>query len=160
MEDAGVRDVAQTLIAARMLDIRELREGLSIASTFYVGRIALGNIQITVRPKISGAPLLHLLHYAYGLRDLHISTMVNYESEERAFQDILIYQLIAEVSELVARGLHRRYVRTDTVLPHGRAPLSGGWAYASLSQAEQASLPLDRRSLTRTTRFRRLPSPL
>lgn len=116
LEDAGVRDVAQKLTAAEMLDITELREGLSIASTSYVGRIALGNIQVTVRPKISGTPLVHLLHYAYGLRDLHVSTMASYESEERAFQDILIAQLIAEASELVARGLHRRYVHTDDVL--------------------------------------------
>jgi 5-methylcytosine-specific restriction enzyme subunit McrC len=125
LEDAGVREVARKLTAAGMLDIRELREGLSIKSTSFVGRIALGNIQVTVRPKISGAPLVRLLHYAYGLRDLHMSTMAHYEGEERAFQDILIAQLIAEVSELVARGLHRGYVRTDEVLvsPRGRIDL-------------------------------------
>jgi 5-methylcytosine-specific restriction enzyme subunit McrC len=125
LEGTDVQNIAQQLTAAGMLVIRELREGLSIASTFYVGRIALGNIQITIHPKISGTPLIHLLQYAYGLRDLHISTMVHYESEERAFQDILVAQLIAEASELVARGLHRRYVRTDTVLasPRGRIDL-------------------------------------
>jgi 5-methylcytosine-specific restriction enzyme subunit McrC len=125
LEGTDVQNIAQQLTAARMLVIRELREGLSMASTFYVGRIALGNIQITIHPKISGTPLVHLLQYAYGLRDLHISTMVHYESEERAFQDILVAQLIAEASELVARGLHRRYVRTDTVLasPRGRIDL-------------------------------------
>jgi 5-methylcytosine-specific restriction endonuclease McrBC regulatory subunit McrC len=42
-----------------------------------------------------------------------------YNGEKYAMQDLLIYQLIAEVSELVARGLHRRYVQTERVLTHG-----------------------------------------
>ncbi len=125
LEGASVKEVAQKLTVGGMLDIRELREGLSITSTSFVGRITLGNIQVTICPKIRDAPLVRLLHYAYGLRDLHLSTMAYYNGEERAFQDILIAQLIAEVSELVARGLHRRYVRTDDVLasPRGRIDL-------------------------------------
>jgi 5-methylcytosine-specific restriction enzyme subunit McrC len=69
--------------------------------------------------------LVRLLRYAYGLRDLHIATLAGFESEQWAFQDILIAQLIAEVSELLARGLHRRYVRTNEALasPRGRIDL-------------------------------------
>ena len=127
MEDVSTKNIAQELTTARMLNITELREGLSIASTSYVGRINLGKVQITIRPKVSGTPLVHLLQCAYGLCDLHTETVARYESEERAFQDILIYQLIEEVSELVARGLHRRYIRTDDVLssPQGRINLQG-----------------------------------
>lgn len=113
LEDAEARTLAQQLTAAGMLEIRELREGLFMASTSYVGRIALGDLVITVQPKISGMPLLRLLHYAYGLRDLHLSSLVDYAHEQWAFQEILIAQLIEEASELVARGLHRRYRRTD-----------------------------------------------
>ncbi len=125
LEEDGVQGIAQQLTARGMLEIRELREGLSITSTSYVGRIALGNIQITIHPKISGAPLVRLLHYAYGLRDLHLDARATYESEERGFQEILISQLLAEASELLARGLHRRYVRTDEMLlvPRGRIDL-------------------------------------
>lgn len=125
LAEDDVKYIAQKLTEKGMLDIRELREGLFIASTSYVGRIVLGNIQITIRPKISDAPLVRLLHYAYGLRDLHMDARAGYESEERGFQDILISQLIAEVSELLARGLHRRYVRTDEILasPRGRIDL-------------------------------------
>jgi 5-methylcytosine-specific restriction enzyme subunit McrC len=121
LEDADVRILAQKLTSSRMLDIRELREGLSITSTSYVGRITLGNLLITVQPKISGMSLVPLLRYAYGLRDLHIATLAGFESEQWAFQDILI----AEVSELLARGLHRRYVRTNEALasPRGRIDL-------------------------------------
>jgi 5-methylcytosine-specific restriction enzyme subunit McrC len=120
-----VKSVVKALSESGMLTILELREGLSIESTSFVGRIRLGNIQITIHPKISGAPLVHLLRYAYGLRDLQISAEVAYSSETQAFQDLLIQQLIEEVSELVARGLHRKYVRTDDALanPRGRIDL-------------------------------------
>ena len=116
LEDADARILAQKLTSSGMLNIMELREGLSISSTSYAGRITLGNLLITVQPKISGMSLVRLLRYAYGLRDLHIVTLAAFESEQWAFQDILIAQLIAEVSELLARGLHRRYVRTSEAL--------------------------------------------
>src|SRR6266404_1437148 len=119
------KSVAKALSKSGMLTILELREGLSIETSSYVGRITLGNIQITIHPKITGAPLVHLLRYAYGLRDLKISAEVAYSSENQAFQELLIQQLIEEVSELAARGLYRRYVRTDDMLsnPRGRIDL-------------------------------------
>src|SRR6266700_7289883 len=117
-----VKNVARRLSEKRMLSILELRKGLSIEATSYVGRITLGNVQITIHPKISGAPFIHLLRYAYDLRDLTLRTEATYSVENQAFQDLLIHQLVAEVSELVARGLHRRYLRTDHHLasPRGR----------------------------------------
>ncbi len=125
LENADVRALAQQLTAAGMLEIKELREGLSVASTSYVGRIALGDLVITVQPKISDMPLVRLLHYAYGLRNLKTSNKVAFGGERQAFQELLIQQLIEEVCELVARGLHRRYVRTDQILanPRGRIDL-------------------------------------
>jgi 5-methylcytosine-specific restriction enzyme subunit McrC len=141
LEEIGeVKSVARELSTTGMLTILELREGLSIESTSYVGRIKLGNIHITIHPKISGAPLVHLLRYAYGLRDLKISAEVVYSSETQAFQELLIQQLIEEVSELVARGLHRRYVRTDDMLanPRGRIDLQ---RIAKQEGVIQATLP-------------------
>ncbi len=140
LEDEEARALAQRLTGARMLEIREMREGLSVASTSYVGRIALGDLVITVQPKISGMSLVRLLHYAYGLRDLHLTSLAEYEREQLAFQDILISQLIEEASELVARGLHRRYVRTDQVLanPRGRIDLQ---RIARQGGVIQATLP-------------------
>ncbi len=140
LEGADARILAQKLTSSGMLDIRELREGLSISSTSYVGRIALGNLLITVQPKITGMSLVRLLRYAYGLRDLKISAEVAYSSETQAFQELLIQQLIEEVSELVARGLHRRYVRTDDMLanPRGRIDLQ---RIAQQEGVIQATLP-------------------
>jgi 5-methylcytosine-specific restriction enzyme subunit McrC len=140
LEDAEARTLAQQLTAAGMLEIRELREGLSISSTSYVGRIALGDLVITVQPKISGMPLVRLLHYAYGLRDLRLASLVGYAQEQWAFQETLIAQLIEEASELAARGLHRRYRRTDEDLasPRGRIDLQ---RIAKRSGVIQATIP-------------------
>src|SRR5258708_19503330 len=65
---------------------------------------------------------------------------VAYSSEAQAFQELLIQELIEEVSELVARGLHRRYVRTDDMLanPRGRIDLQ---RIAQQEGVIQATLP-------------------
>ncbi|MDF0592987.1 hypothetical protein P0O24_05255 [Methanotrichaceae archaeon M04Ac] len=122
-----------------MLEISELRKGLLIKSNSYVGRVDLGNVRITIRPKIEDAPFLQLLRYAYGLRDLRLFGKTVYPPEPRAFQDLLIHQLVAEASELISRGLHRRYVRLDETLqsPRGRIDIkriarNGGIAQAAL----------------------------
>jgi 5-methylcytosine-specific restriction enzyme subunit McrC len=139
-DNVEVKSVARALSEANMLTILELREGLSIEASSYVGRITLGNIHITIHPKITGAPLVHLLRYAYGLRDLNTSAAVAYRSESQAFQELLIQQLIEEVSELVARGLHRSYVRTDEILtnPRGRIDLQ---RISKQNGVNQATLP-------------------
>jgi 5-methylcytosine-specific restriction enzyme subunit McrC len=121
-DDAEIRDTVRALSTSGKLRITELREGLALESSSYVGRITLGNVQITIHPKITGLPLLRLLRYAFELRNLDFFDEAEYDSEEQAFQEILINQLIAEVNELVARGLLRTYERTDRELvsPRGR----------------------------------------
>ena len=120
--DPAVQEIARNLSKEGMLVISELRKGLSITSTSYVGRVELGDLQITIRPKIEDSPLLQLLRYAYRLRNFHLFTPTDYPSESRTFQDILISQLATETNELILRGLHRRYVRLDEMMasPRGR----------------------------------------
>jgi 5-methylcytosine-specific restriction enzyme subunit McrC len=139
-DNDDVKNVARVLSKTGRLGILELREGLSIEATSYVGRITLGNVQITVHPKITGAPFIHLLRYAYNLRDLTLMTEAGYVSEDQAFQELLIHQLVAEVNELVARGLHRRYMRTDHALasPRGRIDVQ---SIAKQGGGIQATLP-------------------
>src|SRR5690349_24624424 len=52
------------------VDVRELRDGLSVAARSHVGQIDIGPLRITIRPKLPEFPLSVLLRYAYGLRDL------------------------------------------------------------------------------------------
>ncbi|HXH09644.1 MAG TPA: hypothetical protein VNP04_07780 [Alphaproteobacteria bacterium] len=103
-EDPSVRRLASQLSTAGMLDIVELQQGLSLRATSFVGRVRLGDLQITVHPKIPVMCLLRLFQYAYGLRQLTLFSLVGYSAEPQTFQDLLIHQLAAEASELLSRG--------------------------------------------------------
>jgi 5-methylcytosine-specific restriction enzyme subunit McrC len=137
--DPLVRKMAQELSTKGMLHITELRQGLSIRSTSFVGRIKLGSINISIRPKIKNAPLLKLIRYAYELRDLQLFFPTEYGVESENFQDLLITQLAAEANELISRGLHRKYTREDgnIISPKGNINIQkiakeGGIHHASL----------------------------
>jgi 5-methylcytosine-specific restriction enzyme subunit McrC len=121
-DDAEVQELAKHLTKSEMFEVSELKNGLLLRASSYVGRIRLGELQVTITPKIEGKSLLRLLRYAYGLRDLELFPRVGYEAEPLAFQELLIHQLAAEVQELLLRGLHRRYVAVERDLssPRGR----------------------------------------
>jgi hypothetical protein len=103
-EDPGVRRPAYQLSTAGMLDIVELRQGLSLRATSYVGRVRLGDLQITIRPKIPLMCLLRFFQYAYDLRHLKLFSPAGYSAEPQTFQDPLIQQLAVEATELLSRG--------------------------------------------------------
>ena len=121
-ENDEQRCQAESLHAAGVLDALELRQGLRIQSNSYVGSIRLGNLRITIEPKIGRFPLRALLRYAYGLRDLKQYSALEQGINRLAFQDLLIAQLLLEADELHSRGLHRDYERRSDALssPRGR----------------------------------------
>jgi len=138
--DDATQRLVQALSDSERLKVLELRRGVSLEASSYVGRIALGDLQITIRPKITMLPLLHLLQYTYGLRQLDLLSVTGFETESLTFQDLLIHQLLAEVSELLLRGLHRRYIRREEALasPRGKIALQ---TIARQGGIVQASLP-------------------
>jgi 5-methylcytosine-specific restriction enzyme subunit McrC len=70
---------------------------------------------------------MNLLRYAYRLRHLDLFDEVGYATSQASFEDLLIHQLAAESSELLSRGLHRDYLRTNSMLasPGGRIDFGG-----------------------------------
>jgi 5-methylcytosine-specific restriction enzyme subunit McrC len=114
--------IAQELAQSEKLEILQLRSGVQIRATSWVGRVTLGDLTITVRPKIPGAPLVSLLRYAYSLRDLQSFAPTRYGTETESFQDLIVEQLTIEAAELLSRGLHRDYLRFNDELtsPTGR----------------------------------------
>jgi 5-methylcytosine-specific restriction enzyme subunit McrC len=136
-DDPGVRDLARRLSDAGILEVVELRSGLSVRSTSYVGRVRLGDIDLTVVPKLPTDALLKLLRYAYGLRDLRLFPSTTVSTEQVGLQDILVWQLIEEVKELLARGLRRSYVRRREPLssPRGRIDFQSLAVHGALSEA-------------------------
>ncbi|MFZ0791745.1 MAG: hypothetical protein WAM94_19195 [Chromatiaceae bacterium] len=132
--------VAKALSRSGRLGVLELAQGLELRASSWVGRVTLDDLTVTIRPKIPQMPLLNLTRYAYGLRDLQLIGAAGFATERWSFQDLLIAQLIAEVSELVARGLHRDYRRTRAALesPRGRIDFA---QYATAAGTARAALP-------------------
>ena len=140
-DDSGpVRELVQRLAERRIVEVTELRRGISIRTFSFVGRVELGPVKLTVKPKIPGTSLLRLLRYAYGLRDLRQVGEAEFGFEEEAFQDLLVRQLVDEAGELMARGLRRQYMRTNEMLasPRGRLDVN---AVALRGGVVQAALP-------------------
>jgi len=120
--NVAIKKELERLKESNILEVLELRDGISITSRSHVGRIRLGPLEVTIYPKIAEMPLLNLLRYAYGLRDLKLFSPVGYGTEAGMFQDILVNQLTSEAFELVSRGLHRKYLIVNHELssPKGR----------------------------------------
>jgi 5-methylcytosine-specific restriction enzyme subunit McrC len=121
-EDPRVQVLAQHISKSEMIGVEELKNGLRISAYSHVGRMRLGRILITIRPKINNVRLLHLLRYAYGLRDLQRFPETEFGREDLTFQDILILQLSIEARELISRGLHKKYIpiAQDLSSPRGK----------------------------------------
>lgn len=133
------RELVGKLAKAGQLEVTELRDGLMVRTFAHVGKVRLGDIEITVLPKLRQTSLLNLLRYAYGFRKLKLFSESDHNLDISAFADLLVYQLNAEVEELVARGLNRNYKLTNDWLssPKGRIDIQrlaaqGGVLTASL----------------------------
>ncbi len=134
------RKLAEQLTAFGRIEVLELLRGLQLRAGSFVGRFALGDLTVTVHPKLANAPFLNLLRYAYGLRNLDLHEPVASAAARWSFQDLLVHQLIAETQELLARGIHREYARTFDELgsPRGRVVFN---RLAGNLAAARATLP-------------------
>jgi 5-methylcytosine-specific restriction enzyme subunit McrC len=124
-ETPRARMLAEKLATKGMIKVTELRTGLAVSTTSCVGRITLGDLQVTIRPKIDIEVLRTLFRYGYGLRNLLTDAHAQQALQTGTFQDLLIVQLAAEVAELEARGLQRNYEAQIEALasPRGRIDL-------------------------------------
>lgn len=120
------RRVVAHLRQGKLLDLTELRDGLEVKAFSHVGRVRVGDLNITILPKIKGQSLLNLVRYAYGYRRLNLISDSTHLVGQCGFEDLLISQLNAEVQELIARGLLRAYRSTSERLssPRGRIDLT------------------------------------
>lgn len=139
-ETAASQGVADTLAKSRLLELTELRSGLKVKAYSHVGRIRIGDLNVTVLPKLRGSSMLGLLRYAYGFRRLNLISDTNHFSEPCGFEDLLVAQLNSEVEELLSRGLQRSYIGRNESLgsPRGRIDIQqlarqGGSVTATLA---------------------------
>ena len=102
-----LRDVsARRLVEAlrNRIDIREGYQGLEIDSTSYVGRVDVGPVRVSIRPKLPSMPLALLLRYAYGLRDVMRIEETHAPTIRHGLHDLLIAMLVAEVGSYYTAG--------------------------------------------------------
>lgn len=109
---ARTRELVRLLEANRVLGLRELRGGLEVQAFAHVGRVEVGDLSVTVLPKIPGTSLLNLIRYAHGFRRLSLPNDATHRVDRQGIEELLISQLNREVQELIARGLFRGYRRT------------------------------------------------
>jgi 5-methylcytosine-specific restriction enzyme subunit McrC len=135
--DTAARAIAESV--KDKLNIRLGLTGLEIETTSFVGRVVVGPLTITIRPKLSAVPLARLLRYAYELRDIETFDDAPSPTATLGFHDLLVELLAAEVEELIYRGLASIYVHFADRLesPRGRIDIreiirSGGVKEASL----------------------------
>ena len=103
----------------RLVSVQELRDGVGISTTSYVGSVRTGALTVRITPKLTGRPFSTLLGYAVGLpvsllpeHDVGLTTSV--------VQDLIVSRLASEVSRLLARGIYRTYLTRQDSLPSPR----------------------------------------
>jgi 5-methylcytosine-specific restriction enzyme subunit McrC len=139
-DSKAAKVVTARLENSRLLKITELRKGLEVRSFSHVGRIQIGDLSVTVLPKLRGQSLLKLLRYAYGFRQLKLLSDTSLNFEDYGFEDLLVHQLNAETKELWRRGLQRNYLARNERLasPRGRIDIQ---KLAADSASLTATLP-------------------
>jgi 5-methylcytosine-specific restriction enzyme subunit McrC len=120
--DTSSRALLGRLHKRGMITVRELRTGLAIATTSFVGSIQIGSITAQIRPKMEGHAFSVLLGYALGLPHLELLPEHQIALSPPAFQDLLADRLTTEATQLMSRGLYRHYVNREGTLnaPRGR----------------------------------------
>lgn len=106
----------------RQVDVRQERAGVRVNATSFVGRIQVGPLRVTIKPKLHPEPLSQLLRYAYGIDDLALHAVLPTGLVSSGLHDLLVAMLVHEVERLLRLGLARQYIRTaeDLALPRGR----------------------------------------
>lgn len=149
-DNVASRKLAEQLTASGRIEVLELAWGIELRATSFVGRFSLGDVTVTVHPKISGAPFLNLLRYAYGLQHHKLYEPVGYASDKWAFQDLLVQQLTAEIAELLARVMHRDYERTSAELANPRGKIEFD-SFVGMAHHARAALPCTHHPRTEDT---------
>jgi 5-methylcytosine-specific restriction enzyme subunit McrC len=143
--DGDARALFQRLDRETKVSVRELRRGISITTTSFVGSVAAGPLTIRIQPKLGGGALAGLLSYAVGMDRMHLMPAHEIDLGVRAFQDLLVLQLAAEASRLLASGIHRAYVATELPLAQPRGRIQ----FAQLARAPMTTAVLPCRVVER-----------
>ena len=125
---------------AGWLQVDDVRRGIRIETSSWVGRIDLAGVRVHVQPKLGCRYLPQLLRYAYGLHQLELFHPTWSPAERLGFHDLLAAQLLSEVEAIARRGLALRYIlqNEDLASPRGRIDIA---VMARRGPVNRAALP-------------------
>jgi 5-methylcytosine-specific restriction enzyme subunit McrC len=120
--DASTRALVSNLERAGVMTLSESRYGVSVRSGSFIGRIAVGSLDITIEPKISWGRWMALIGYAFRLHGVSRSDRTAMYTDQGRLQDLIAMELLVEAESIIAGGLHREYVsqRKSLSVPRGR----------------------------------------
>jgi 5-methylcytosine-specific restriction enzyme subunit McrC len=121
---------AAELTRLGLVEVLEVRDGLRVRTTSYVGVIPLGPVMLHIRPKfadLSPAAMAVFLRYALHLKALNrFDDPADAPLADAGFADLIALALLDEVNALLRAGLLREYeTRQDwRSSPRGRLEMS------------------------------------
>lgn len=112
----------------KILSIKELKSGLEISPSSYVGKIQFSNFAVQVSPKYSldEGNLRKLLDYVLPLKPkmVFVESAIDVEADQRdLLLDIVINSLIFQCNQLLKQGLMKSYVVHEENVPFLRGKL-------------------------------------
>ena len=112
---------ALSYLPPRAFRLRERDGQVELRACAHVGRVQLGDLTLTVVPKLAEQPLLRLFSYAYDLGRLRLADPTQYPGGP-LLQDLLAEQLRSCAAAILDHGLHRAYQRVarELAAPRGR----------------------------------------
>lgn len=117
----------QTYLHKRgILVIRELKKGLEISATSYIGVAQFSNFAVVVLPKflMKSENLPKLIEYAYDLEDIIIpESEIKFEDTKNQLIEIIISSFVKKCQQLLRQGLIKSYVTHEDNIPYLRGKL-------------------------------------
>lgn len=110
----------------RILTIRELKKGLEISTTSYIGVAQFSNFGVVVLPKFLMKPenLPKLIEYAYDLEDIIIpESEIKFEDTKNQLIEIIISSFVKKCQQILRQGLIKSYVTHEDNIPYLRGKL-------------------------------------
>ncbi|MBU1432533.1 McrC family protein [Myxococcota bacterium] len=108
------------------LKIMELREGLAITTTAYIGAVQLSCLRLIIEPKMTLKRLMSMVAYGFEIDELALSGEADYAPATQGLLDLLGLALLNASLRLTRRGLRPAYraARADLSTPRGRVDLA------------------------------------
>ncbi|MEZ4228781.1 MAG: hypothetical protein R3B89_06435 [Polyangiaceae bacterium] len=131
-------ELAEQLERENILALRGQGKKVRVDAFAFVGRLQLGNLQVTITPKVGTSELLQLVRYAYGGKAPKRYDAVEQTLGGQLFQDLLLAEFLREVTELWRRGLRRDYREQHEWLGSPRGKIQVG---ELVGQLPRESLP-------------------